>query len=533
MEPLGYEYRAGEHRMTRATPSWTNGLGTVNSLARTCQHTFYACIPVLWRVQSGIENLTRCLPPGAWDGQFPPTNESGSQLGSSSSRILMRPEGIWSRFNLYARYVQTLLLPREGLSNRNYSLWRSCRSPPMSEDSTPLLPALQEIYWSDVDSLEAIYMFLGPSITFLSCILDDVGLQSSQFLKVLPRYCPQLLDLDLIMPEDPDRISDLLEMLPSLRALRLFHCRGLVKIPIALLLRAAGLPALRTLDLTAESAWQDDDSPLTSEVSFDALKTLYLSIWTTCDWKPVFKSFRFPALVNFRVGLMIAGEFGSVSILELLGLLHTQISAESLRKIDISEYSGFHSRHPQENNLSVTTAPLSYHAIEPLQAFSRLTWLCFSPLLGVALDDQSFIKFIACFPHLQTLRLLTDKMLPPSVLSSSRFPTLRVFPSMLRLCPDLEEISMTVDATSVPELDIEGRPVNLCICEIKLPHSPVTKDHAAIAGFLHALFPNLVDINAGTQREYFQDWREIEMRIAELVAHDSGSSGQGAPEIAE
>ncbi len=84
IEPLGYEYRAGEHRTTRATPSWTKGLGTVHSLALTCQRTFYACIPVLWRVQSSIENLTRCLPPGAWEGQFPPADECSSQLGNSS-----------------------------------------------------------------------------------------------------------------------------------------------------------------------------------------------------------------------------------------------------------------------------------------------------------------------------------------------------------------------------------------------------------------------------------------------------------------
>ncbi|KAI0781552.1 hypothetical protein BC629DRAFT_565209 [Irpex lacteus] len=48
----------------RGAPHWRKGLGTIYALARTCQRSFYACIPVLWRTRFGIEKLACCLPPG-------------------------------------------------------------------------------------------------------------------------------------------------------------------------------------------------------------------------------------------------------------------------------------------------------------------------------------------------------------------------------------------------------------------------------------------------------------------------------------
>lgn len=62
----------------RGAPHWRKGLGTIYALARTCQRSFYACIPVLWRTQFGIEKLACCLPPGVWRAQFSSTDEAVS-----------------------------------------------------------------------------------------------------------------------------------------------------------------------------------------------------------------------------------------------------------------------------------------------------------------------------------------------------------------------------------------------------------------------------------------------------------------------
>lgn len=199
-------------------------------------------------------------------------------------------------------------------------------------------------------------------------------------------------------------------------------------------------------------------------------------------------------------------------------VIQAHIPAESLREIKIWESTCYQTGRFAKDGFSSITRASSYHVIQPLQSFSQLTSLCFSPTYGVVLDDNSFIRFITCFPHLRSLILVTDEFAPD--LATDELPTLHVFPLLLRLCPCLEEISMSVNATYVPEMDKDRCPLNQCIRKINLMHSPVTEDHSAVAEFLHTLFPNLVDIDAGMYRQFW-DWEKIRLLVSVLAAQNS------------
>lgn len=368
-----------------------------------------------------------------------------------------------------------------------------------------LLPALRELSWHPQVGVEFhhIRTFTKPSLTCLSLTLE-LGANADSFFADLPRTCPELQVLGLVLGSQG--IASLVEhnALPRLRALKKLLVVGTdrANIPEAVLRHAAQLPNLQLLAIRGNMFQHSEtQTPSTEDyfLTFGALQELSLAAIQSApnDWFHTLRPFSFP--VTASIHLETHGHTQSVT--DLVSSLSSHASPLELRTLDICEYLPLF--HPVDNS----SGNLGYEHLQPLEIFKNLTKLECSVLRGIAWDDGTLTRFVSAFPHLRWLNLAQNwRHRSPGL---SKRPTLAALATIVKLCPDLHDIFLSVDATTAPRDDVVA---NTHVVQLRLFHSirPQGQEDDGVARFLCALFPNLVQVVCG---DGSRKWASVQVKI--------------------
>jgi len=168
---------------------------TMASLAapRTCRVSCSPALDVLWRSQSGLANIVKCMPADLW--QIWPELYG---RGTLTFKRAMRPSD-WDRFNVYAPRVRVLTLALK--SRRDVHLEGDVYlALSMYALTMPLFPNLRAWYCLGIPQATAgpdHRLFLGAHLVELAVIWDAFDERAAFLLACLSQRCHKLQTIDL------------------------------------------------------------------------------------------------------------------------------------------------------------------------------------------------------------------------------------------------------------------------------------------------------------------------------------------------
>ncbi|KAF7358892.1 Carboxylic ester hydrolase [Mycena sanguinolenta] len=134
--------------------------------------------------------------------------------------------------------------------------------------------------------------------------------------------------------------------------------------------------------------------------------------------------------------------------------------------------------------------PMTIHSLRLLFCFANLTSV-FITSLGFDMDDQGMDELACAWPQLRVLRLRFAGMNDPTELEP-RF-SLRSLSTLAKHCRGLTELEFTLNATVVPEPDLDVVP-QLVLRDFNVGRSPIASPSLSITQFIATIFPNVVEI---------------------------------------
>ena len=362
-----------------------------------------------------------------------------------------------------------------------------------------------------------MFTFASSSLTSLH-LLTRPRADVRAYLLELHHNFSGLESLYLHLTEDQDDFwpvmgDSLISLSPTLQSLEL---GGRCCIPVEMLDYIAQMPHLRVLKLKPQGLKLRDRRFALSggpRRPINALEVLDLEDGVAAygvGWEAIFGSYCFPSLRSLHITASPSRLGTAVPGLMIASVLPAAVSPLTLRELDISE------------SLARTDGQ-ALHAdrIFPLRAFTNLTRLVITSLNGIAWDDETLSNFIAAFPYLRAFHVLLESAALSSNVSrtSTTRPTLKGLASVIKLCPDLRELSLAVDTKVVPLIDEEPcHPFNHQLRTINVVSGSPGEDLDALAHFLHTLLPNLKCIRClGHSAQARSVWREVEERLEKLA----------------
>ncbi|KAJ7647901.1 hypothetical protein FB45DRAFT_894727 [Roridomyces roridus] len=165
-------------------------LGSLAALARTARVLQDAALDALWRTQSSVLNVLRCMPSDLFEDVL----VDGVLTSLTPRRIILASD--WNKIYSYAARVKTFIAhPKDGLSGTHIFQILSLSLP-----NDYIYPNLTDLYWTDrEDGLPLIRPLLGPKITQIT-VRCSAPLHLS-LLSLLPERCPSLEDLTIDFPD--------------------------------------------------------------------------------------------------------------------------------------------------------------------------------------------------------------------------------------------------------------------------------------------------------------------------------------------
>ncbi|KAJ7165695.1 hypothetical protein C8R43DRAFT_1165272 [Mycena crocata] len=462
---------------------------TYASLARTCRDFQDPALNLLWRDQDTLTHLLQCLPSALWEtiveesathrGRFIQTFASRLILFASvTARILTSSQKItgkvqpkdWDRPLEYARRIRSLELYHyrgEGPGLPSADVFETISSTfPLSQ----LCPNLRYLEWRSPSEELFPYLCLlaGPKLTGAHLIVprgnfSDISNSSLQ----LVRHTLSTIAMSF------DRIEHL-----ALNAINgaIFH-------------RLAHLPALRSLDLTKWSWYQDTlDLSSFSDYPFLPLRTLKFRD-TTIDFCTKF----FTAISNCSLNSVYVETKTAASTNAMQAFytaLANHLSYTTLQELEIGEDEFHHGGMDSPDESAIADYVISGRVLSTLFCFGDLQRVSLRGPVGFDVDDAIIWDMARSWPKITSLALETATELnhPPSMTLGG----LRAFATH---CPDLNYLSITFNTSTVPPFDNspETRLSQRALTCLGVGVAPIS-DSGDIARFLSALFPNIVHI---------------------------------------
>jgi hypothetical protein len=357
----------------------------------------------------------------------------------------------------------------------------------MSLPGDPLLPNLRELRWNswDEDTFIFIRLFLGPHITRLNVRMqrEDMFTRLSLLRTLTARY-PSLEHLHLSYDEmwkpDSDHLNAVSRVISGWSQLRRLAVGPLSQDG---LYHVATLPALEELELRKAIAHVSLPFSWSSTIRFfPCLKDLFV----TCDQL----SFACALVKTMSSSPLLSINIASDDALdshrqELIDALPNACSHSSLRFISIEEGEG---------EIEFDTLI----DIKPLFVFSSLTSVTLSIRAALDLDDASIKNMAKAWPHITSLVLKEDRDIDPRI-------TLSGLVSLAQYCPELQRLSIPLDARSVPHQSAESFGMtHSALANLSVARMLVT-ERKPVALFLHALFPR-AKVAADLGQAFFPEW---------------------------
>ncbi|KAF8177978.1 hypothetical protein K438DRAFT_1769811 [Mycena galopus ATCC 62051] len=480
--------------------------GHLLSLAKTCKVFREPCLDALWKYQTTLLNLLRCMPDDLW---------SDPVLGCDTLDIVrpITPED-WERPLVYLPRIRFLILSTQGLPPPElFETLALCL--PMH----PLFPNLQSLDWDRVDAslLPCIWPLIGPRITHISIQLDGTPRDLS-LLANLSQKCPSLTSA-FIGSYAPD--SQSLHVRQSVS----WFVRGLWRVQRLCIPdldqlsfgHLATLPSLRLLMIQnlGEFVPSLDFPHLRSKFVFPSLEEVDLSLEDVpiaVGWVEILSATRIVDLTLHVSVIMTTGDIAA-----LCQSFSDHLPRASLQRLETQGLATSLADQFAEST------PAQYYiktqSLRLLFCFLNLETVSLEITGGLNLDDSIILEMARAWPNLKSLSLWPE--CPTHV---ERRVTLSALIFFARHCPALWHLHLDINARVIPTVEAVGadQQPHTNLTELRVQHSPIL-DASAVTGFLFPLFPHLTTINAGSYyadqdgvdvMEYRMRWERVE---ADLV----------------
>ncbi|KAJ7476963.1 hypothetical protein B0H11DRAFT_1726973 [Mycena galericulata] len=438
------------------------------SLARVSKIFSGPALDLIWREQTSLAPLIKCMPETVWE-----------QRGDKDKTIYLRRPIMdvdIPRLLFYSVRVRSLDVPRyrSRLGNVHAEVLQAlnmCLAP------HTLMPRLSNLSWAPGKrEFPFIHHFLGPCSRHLELELDD----SNPALSLLPYIkasCPRILDATLGVKANPLTVRLISNAVCGWQHLQQLSVPNLDK---AGFIHISQLPSLTSLTLDSAKDTLLYLSDFLSGTTFPTLTCLNI----TCD------------LPRFCVGfikVISSRQFESLTITpltnwtasswkELFTTLRDCLDHNMLELIEISE--------SDERNrlLDVTQYILSADTIRPLLAFRNLFNVSFQSFPGINVDDNFLEELAVAWPCLTSLEFSSDVFV-----SEAPRATLNCLIGFARHCRKLANLGIRMDSSEIPRFSqVPGSRISHRLNCLNVGTSPILSSRTAqAAAFISNLFPRL------------------------------------------
>ncbi|KIJ61998.1 hypothetical protein HYDPIDRAFT_30819 [Hydnomerulius pinastri MD-312] len=463
------------------------GWGALAALAQTCRTLSDPALDLLWRRLHGLEPIVRCL--------------RGMDGGLYRRAMHVFSDEEWGVLQRYVPRVQELTVDKW---SEEWSL-KILRS--LMFCTTPLLPNLRQLRWVCGQEADVVYIrpLLSPTITYLDVTFGyyDTG-TALPFLQSCHRLCPNLNSIRFRY-EHQHMATEVSRAICRAQNLESIDC-GLIDV-------AAFTHIAQSLTLKSLSAWLPNDR----SDRLENLRAMRDLAWHSSHDLVPFRNVKVINLhiedLSFMIPLLQPHNqlFNNISltfhVVPTTVILHAFFSAlgstprqGSVRRVELRQLTTL------DANIDRHYEPLIYDSLCPLLSFPHLRELVLELDNPVSLNDEELMMLARAWPRLEVFKINCRSGW--RVHSSANPLTLKGLVSLLRLCPMLCELGLSLDVRDVPLPSIDPRALqvldspsseaqqgpwgvrNTSVTLLQLSDSPI-KDPALVATFLAEILPSL------------------------------------------
>ncbi|KAJ7502553.1 hypothetical protein B0H11DRAFT_1989089 [Mycena galericulata] len=452
---------------------------TLAALAQACRAFQPPAFSVLWRDQSDLMQLLKCLPSDLWE-----LEEVGEDLGRPNTRLRFRRPILpsdWTRVLFYAVYVKTLI--EDGTLPITAEIYATMS---LSLPQYPLFPNIRHLTWRTSDDIfPYIRILIGDKLQSIVLGMQGSELVRSSLLPSLTTFHPKLthVEVDTLITDCPMVEAAIYAAICTWEHLEKLKCSTL---NLPSMLHLARLPSLQSLQLerfpsSSTTTKELEDAVTKTGPVFGPLRELIAYCEPIADITSFLNTIDPDALGKIQLGIE------SPTVTEDWQTLNTalaRISSETLTKISLKERFSYEHDIPD-----ALERMLTIDCLRPLLSFVNLSEVTVVAGHGIDVDDVFVKEMARAWPQLQKLDL------SPGCQSARYIPqiTLNGLIPLAQHCPRLASLALVIDATDVDPFTKEkpgGGLTNRSLVDLNVVESPLTSP-SAVASFLSAIFPNL------------------------------------------
>ncbi|KAJ7218206.1 hypothetical protein C8J57DRAFT_1395394 [Mycena rebaudengoi] len=465
------------------------------SFARVCKDFEGPALDVLWKNQTTVMNVVRCLPADLFD-----TVDLPHWGRRRVSMQLRRPVLVadWERPLFYARRVKRFtfhLVLGSDVPENIFEVLNLCLP------GDHLFPNLEALYWfSATINFPFIRLFLSPRITDIAIlclsrshlsILSTLGCKYPALKHVSISFGVDIMESQAVMADGILSISAFVRGLEGIESL------GLHILDQETLECVGHFPTLKSLQLQGLPTITSTPIPIPDSPMFPSLLECDLEgveIGPSTRFLEMFSSSPLHSLsVEFTScapAAAIEGFYAAVatacphSILRCLELTHGMDMPETGREAYM----------------------VSGKALRALFCFASLRVISIASPVGFDLDDVAMRQIARAWPKIEILHLITA--FPSTPLTKTR-STLQCLLSFAQYCPNLRTLNLTLDASIVPPLGTTSLSQE-ALTSWNVGYSAISSSRF-VSRFISALFPNLryVDPSNDAEISSRNRWKEV------------------------
>ncbi|KII95729.1 hypothetical protein PLICRDRAFT_227127 [Plicaturopsis crispa FD-325 SS-3] len=488
---------------------------TLARLARTCRAFQAVALDLLWKEQTSMLPLLRCIAPDIWEEDVLPSGRVHLTL----NRPILPHE--WQRCRSYGARIKELSIIELDYSMESPELSLTMI---MAAGANSILPNLRTLYWV-WDEQVLLPVRLEPrlrcfSLTFRS---ESPTIVEKSLVLSLPLECPNVEDLTLRYHANIDGsfATTLACGWVRLQTLELceINSRDLLRL-------SRQLPVLRELEFTWDEAVVSDYrlGEMPRSLGFPQLRILhcmhyeddYLQTKALEIGTAFLRKLDAPELndVRFTVSWNASSQTLSHSLFTVLGNLNHSSLVSIIMEVDSANVDfSMGVVRDLDNALRGKT-------MQPMLSCRHLTRFHWDCVDGFDLDDGDLVMIATSWPSLEHLHLSSGCRwsLPSRV-------TLQGLLKLLQLCPNLKSADLMINAT---EADASKFPTaqiipHNALASMDLGYSPIA-DAEAVATILSRVAPCLLRVRSwynwmplefdfpseDEEAEYLQRWADVE-----------------------
>ncbi|KAJ7499696.1 hypothetical protein FB451DRAFT_1073952 [Mycena latifolia] len=445
---------------------------TLVALARTSKIFSDPAFDIIWRYQTSLAPLVKCMPDTLWE----------ERVGTSKKSIRLRRPIVSAdipRLLFYSVRVKALNL--QSYSERGTVHTDFLKALDLCLVPHVLMPKLSYFSWCPATegALSFFHHFLGPQSRTI--LLDFTAAKSAlSLLPYMKSLCPLVTEFNLVATVNQITIPAMSDVVCSWQQLQQLTVGNLDE---AGFIHIAKLPRLKQLRL---GPVENKGHPplylpeLLLGPSFPALEILGLSCDTARFCVGIIRVISSRQLKNINITPVT--DWTAVAWEEIHTTLHECLDHEKLVGIEVQELNQLRPRP-----VDVTPYILTSSTLRPLLAFN-FHHIRFQLDPGVEVDDNFLEEMAVAWPNLGLLLLGTE-------IFTARRPhaTLKCLIPFARHCPNLNGLGIRMDVLNVPEFSqVAGDRITHFLDALYVGTSPMNADQTTeVAAFLSNLFVDL------------------------------------------